>query len=878
MAVINASGKFRSYHSKSIPIVPVPKNVRQALNIERMYKNGIAKIEPSKTNSLYDRCYVFDEINYINKDESEKDVFLNQFMSWLKSMSVDFKITIANEFQSIDEFLEKIRGKQNSKAYPQIDKGIKEWTREKLENSNPNVTTLRYLTVSCRANSLEEATILLNALDTTIQQMFAKWRGKILLLNGEERLKCLHALLRPGKKDEEQYIYLDETGKHDWKNDVMPQTIKQYSNFMIFDKTQYVSVLFGWKYSRALKPDELMRSFSYVDFPSFITLDFSPVPADVINEKLVAAAMNNEKSISEEEEAKRKKNIIVSGPSYAKQRKKDEIEGYMDLVNDNDETGFFLNFLFVATAADETTLAQRVEQLKETGKAQRVVISTADYTQLKALNTALPFAGRQVDYMRFFLSSSMVAMQPYFAQDILDPGGYFYGLNLTTKRLIFGNRKLLMNPHAIIVGHTGSGKSVLIKATEIFQTLISTSDDILILDPQNEFKEIVEKYGGSYFDLTPKSKIYINGFEVSDEVFYADKDTKEKFIATQTKYAKSLVAAIMTNILFTQEHATVVSRATRKMFDKIFAQKRLKKQATLRMLREEIRLELENAKDDYDRSIIKPIFNSLEEYTEGSCDMLAYPSTVCLNNRMIGFGLKNVPPDNWEPVMVTVMHYTSTRMEYNQEAQRATHFIVDETQVVSRKGTSAEQLNTAVATFRKYGGICTMAMQNITAALENKMLKELFSNCNYKCFLDQGGADANALAQIQELSQTEFNALNSEEVGKGVMVWGKKVVLFDAKISKENELYPLINTNFHEKAKEAEKKKQKQRQEQQESNDRIEEIILQMAELAPVTVRDLLSVLEITQEEAEKQLSFLCQQGYLIKSEEAGNIRYQKAG
>ena len=126
----------------------------------------------------------------------------------------------------------------------------------------------------------------------------------------------------------------------------------------------------------------------------------------------------------------------------------------------------------------------------------------------------------------------------------------------------------------------------------------------------------------------------------------------------------------MTNILFTQEHATVVSRATRKMFDKIFAQKRLKKQATLRMLREEIKLELENAKDDYDRSIIKPIYNSLEEYTEGSCDMLAYPSTVRLDNRMIGFGLKNVPPDNWEPVMVTVMHYTSTRMEYNQEAQR----------------------------------------------------------------------------------------------------------------------------------------------------------------------------------------------------------------
>lgn len=878
MAVINASGKFRSYHAKSIPIVALPKNVRQALNMDKMYKNGIAKIEPSKTNCLYDRCYLFEEINYINKDESEKDVFLNQFMSWLKSMSVDFKITIANEYQSMEEFLEKIRGKQNSREYPQIDRGIKEWMKEKLENSNPNVTTLRYLTVSCRANSLEEATILLNALDTVIQQMFSKWRGKILLLNGEERLKCLHSLLRPGKKEEEKYIYLDEHGKHDWKNDVMPQTIKQYSNFMVFDRSQYVSVLFGWKYNRSLKPDELIRSFSYVDFPSFLTLDFSPVPADVINEKLIAAAMNNEKSISEEEEAKRKKNIIVSGPSYSKQRKKDEIEGYMDLVCDNDETGFFLNFLFVATAPDEASLAQRVEQIKETGKTQGVVMSTADYSQLKALNTAMPFAGRQVDYMRFFLSSSMVAVQPYFAQDILDPGGYFYGLNITTKRLIFGNRKLLMNPHAIIVGHTGSGKSVLIKSTEIFQTLISTSDDILILDPQNEFKEIVEKYGGSYFDLTPKSKIYINGFEISNEVFHADQDTKERFIATQTKYAKSLVAAIMTNILFTQEHATVVSRATRKMFATVFAQKRLKKQPTLKILREVIGTELAQAKDDYDKSIIKPIYNSLEEYTDGSCDMLAHPSTVRLNNRMVGFGLKNVPPDNWEPVMVTVMHYTSARMEYNQETRRATHFIVDETQVVSQKGTSAEQLNTAVATFRKYGGICTMAMQNLTAALENKQLKELFSNCNYKCFLDQGGVDANALSEIQELSQTEFNALSSEEYGKGVMVWGKKVVLFDARISKENELYPVLNTNFHEKAKEAQKEKQRKEKEKQESNDRIEEIILQMAELAPITVRDLLSVLEITQEEAEKQLSYLCQQGYLVQKEEAGNIRYQKAG
>ena len=58
-------------------------------------------------------------------------------------------------------------------------------------------------------------------------------------------------------------------------------------------------------------------------------------------------------------------------------------------------------------------------------------------------------------------------------------------------------------------------------------------------------------------------------------------------------------------------------------------------------------------------------------------------------------------------------------------------------------------LNNAVITFRKFGGIVTLAMQNVVAALANKKMVELFQNCSYKCFLDQGGVDAQSLAEIQ---------------------------------------------------------------------------------------------------------------------------------
>ena len=236
---------------------------------------------------------------------------------------------------------------------------------------------------------------------------------------------------------------------------------------------------------------------------------------------------------------------------------------------------------------------------------------------------------------------------------------------------------------------------------------------------------------------------------MTQEVFSGSKELKAEFVAKQCEYAKGLVQAIMKNILVTQEHDSVVSRCTEQMFAQVFAQKRLKKQPTLLWLREEIGKELEQVQHAHDEAIIRPIYNSLEEYTTGSCDMLAHPTNIEFQNRLVGFGMCNVPENNWEAVMDTVLHYLSTRMDYNKKLQKATHLVVDEAQVVSEKPGSADMLNNAVITFRKFGGIVTLAMQNVVAALANKKMVELFQNCSYKCFLDQGGVDAQSLAEIQ---------------------------------------------------------------------------------------------------------------------------------
>ena len=42
--------------------------------------------------------------------------------------------------------------------------------------------------------------------------------------------------------------------------------------------------------------------------------------------------------------------------------------------------------------------------------------------------------------------------------------------------------------------------------------------------------------------------------------------------------------------------------------------------------------------------------------------------------------------------------------------------------------------------------------------------------------------------------------LGTGKPGEGVIVWNKKVVLFNARIEKDNILYEKYSTNFHEKA------------------------------------------------------------------------------
>ena len=84
--------------------------------------------------------------------------------------------------------------------------------------------------------------------------------------------------------------------------------------------------------------------------------------------------------------------------------------------------------------------------------------------------------------------------------------------------------------------------------------------------------------------------------------------------------------------------------------------------------------------------------------------------------------------------------------------------------------------------------------------MANGAIQNIVSNSDFKLFLDQGGNDRNVLAGLISMSEEEFQALANPEVGQCLLVWGGRIIPCDSRIPKENPLYGLYTTNFHEKA------------------------------------------------------------------------------
>lgn len=366
MAKLDANSEFEKGRGLSVPVVKVPRSVKEWLCIDRAYENGNFKIEPMTGEAMYDQSYVFEDINYVNKDTTKKDSTLLEIMTLLKSLDGPFKITLANEQRDLDSFVNEIFNPINGQEYPVIEKGIGKWINQKIDEGTRDIRKTMILTVTCRAHTLEEAEAYFATIDTTLSNIFRNLRSRIYKMSAEERMVLLSRMLRAGEEClPPARISPDDSG---WKNQILPASIQSDTDYMVINNKQYVSVLVGTAFGQSLSEDKVIHSLSDVLFPTYITIDMQRVPKNVIHDRLENAHANNERVIAQERTRNYNNKQFGATTSYSLTKKKTSLEDDMDQLDENDEEGVFLGLLVLVYADSLEELTQRVDILKQKAK------------------------------------------------------------------------------------------------------------------------------------------------------------------------------------------------------------------------------------------------------------------------------------------------------------------------------------------------------------------------------------------------------------------------------------------------------------------------------------------------------------------------------
>ena len=485
--------EFIRYKKCTQPVYQTPASIQQMLDIAGVHENGIFEIEPNngagKKRRKFDRVYSFSDLNYVDQDKQQKDGILFQLRKFLNSMDTDFKITIQCEPRDVTNFQKSLLQDENKSEYPELARYNNEMIKKSLEKGQENVRKQRYLTVSANCRSIEEAEGWFDTFEHTALPIFYAMGSELVPLNAVQRFQKIRNYFFTDDGEESFILPFQDMVQagRDFRNSILPHSVRNHKSYMEFDE-ECMRILFAAVLPTRLNEEKLI--FELTDFPFYtcLTIDTAYIPREVLRGKISNTNFYNENAIGQEVQANASMGNFYSEPSYAKKKKQANLKKYMDQIEEDDENGFYVGILLAVRGANKEELDANTAEVRRRCRKHSIQIVPYYDQQIQALNTLLPIGARRVNNMRSVLTSSYLAFQPFYSWDLIQPGGTWYGINKKTRNPIIGNRKTLKNSNGVIFGHTGSGKSMLLKITEIGQTLINSTDDIFLIDPQNEMK------------------------------------------------------------------------------------------------------------------------------------------------------------------------------------------------------------------------------------------------------------------------------------------------------------------------------------------------------------------------------------------------------
>ena len=772
---------FKELKKASEPLYKAPKSIQQTIEIMKVAENGIFEVAKNR----FSKCYRFQDINYTTTNETEQIDIFERYCKFLNSLDVSFKITINNKNKDMEQVRDYVFLQRKDDGYDGFRSIYNNIMEQKIHEGRQGIEQERYLTITIERKNFEEAKAQFATIEASVHKAFGELGAEIVPLSGNERIKVLYDYYHLG--DENSFDFdIREARKvgADFRNDLCNGMIQFYPDYFK-DEKKFCRALFIKKYPSSLS-DRFLNEITSLPVHSITSIDVVPIPKDMTTKILQKKYLGIESDIIKQQRVRNKNNDFSSEISYNKRIEKKEIEEIMDDVRENDQCLYYVSVTIILMADSKEELDSMTETVETIGKRNSVTIEEHYLKQRESLNTALPIGVRQVETMRTMLTQSLAVLMPFNVQELNDKQGCYYGINQVSKNINIGNRKKLINGNGFVFGVPGSGKSFFCKM-EMGNVFLSGNDEIIVIDPMNEYFDIAQTYGGTVVNMSTYTDNYVNPLDM--DVWSLDLNDSRGMIREKGEFMLGLCEQCMGESLNSRQKS-IIDRCVRKLYIEI-ARNREK---YVPIMSDFYEILMNQPEDE-----AKDIALSLELFVNGSLNIFNHQTNVDVDNRFTVYGIRDLGTELSPITMLVMMESIQNRIIANGKRGIATWLYIDEFHVLLNSEYSAKYLQQLWKKVRKQGGLCTGITQNIVDLLQNYTATTMLANSEFVALLKQANTDSSRMAEVIGVSEAQLRFITNTSSGMGLMKCGNVVIPFDNTIEKGTDLYNLYNTNIHEK-------------------------------------------------------------------------------
>lgn len=776
---------FKHRRSAERDAFSVPRSVQKSIPIKRIYQDGVFQVS-----GKFSKTWRFFDVNYaVASPEKQRELFMT-YCSFLNSLPIGAtaKITLFNRQLNQKDFGRTLLMPMQGDRRDLYRNEYNALVLGKAAESN-NLIQEKYITVSAEKKSVEEARAFFSRVGTDLTTGLSRMSSSVREITVNDRLRLLHDFYRPGEEQLFRFNLEDTMRRgHDFRDCIAPDCISFQKNH--YELGAHVGrTLFLREYASFIS-DAMITEL--MDYPRnmMLSIDIIPVAMDEAVSDIRKRIMSVESDITRWQQRQNQSNNFTANIPYDLEQMRSETKEFMDDLMSRDQRMMLALVTLTHLADNLEQLDQDTEALQAIGRARGCQFNILRYQQEDALNTVLPLGLKRIDATRTLTTECTAVLMPFKSQEIQDAGGIYYGVNAVSHNLIICNRGNLLNGNGFITGVSGSGKSMAAKQ-EMTALALSTDHDIIIVDPEREYGELVRALGGEVITISASDPngCHINALDLSEG--YGD--GKEPLVM-KSEFIMSLYEQLMGADKIEPQEKSIIDRSVGNIYRE-YLKNYQGKPPTLKNLYDDL---MKQVNPEAHRIAL-----ALELFTVGSLNVFSHQTNINTKSRILCFDIQDLGENLKSVGLLVMLDAIYNRVIQNRREGKYTHVYIDEIYLFFANGSgsghsitnySSEFLYKCWKRFRKYGAMLTGITQNVEECLLSNTARMMFANSEFLLMLNQATTDREQLARLLGASDTQMSYVDNAPAGHGLIKVGGAIVPFANELPKNTELYRLMST------------------------------------------------------------------------------------